>query len=152
MVKSAEKLRAEDQEARRATQAIFGLAVAPGGAVPVPDGPPAPGVANAARMSRGSFVDHWKGLTVKELERDRQPCTVTVQLYHTVSGGMPSPQDVMAAIDDLEGLYAACTSWNGHLADAGAAFMKNELTVGDVQAIAKKICDQPYGKLILNID
>merc|ERR1712050_214171 len=83
------------------------------------------GVANAARVSRGSLADHWGGLSVNEPKRDNgQRCTVTVQLYHTVSGGTPAPQDVMAAIDDMEALYDSCV-WTGHLADTGADFMKS---------------------------
>merc|ERR1712037_856364 len=34
--------------------------------------------------------------------------TVTVVLYNTIVGGVPSQRDVVAAIDDLEALYAAC--------------------------------------------
>merc|ERR1712151_514153 len=86
------------------------------------------GVSNAARVSRGSLADHWGGLSVKEPKRDNgQHCTVTVQLYHTVSGGTPAPQDVMAAIDDIESLYDSCTMWRGRLADEGANFMKSPL-------------------------
>jgi len=88
------------------------------------------GVANAARVSRGSLADHWGGLSVGEPKRDNgQHCTVTVQLYHTVSGGTPAPQDVIAAIDDMEALYDSCTAWRGRLADTGANFMKSPLKV-----------------------
>jgi len=102
-------------------------------------------VSNAARVSRGSIVDHWAGLTVKDPKRDHgQHCTVTVQFYHTVSGGTPSPQDVMAAIDDMEALYESCTAFHGRLADEGANFMKSELTVPDIVDIANKVVSQPY--------
>ena len=56
---------------------------------------------------------------------------------------MPSAEDVAAAIDDMEQLYAAC-GWTGRLADKGAAFMKKELTVADVQKIGAKLSEQPY--------
>ena len=52
-------------------------------------------------------------------------------------------EDVKAAVDDMENLYAAC-SWDGKLADDGANFMKAELTVKDAQDISKKMNEQPY--------
>ena len=50
---------------------------------------------------------------------------------------------VKAAIDDMEQLYASC-GWRGNLADAGAAFMKQELTVKQAAEIAAKVKEQPY--------
>ena len=45
--------------------------------------------------------------------------TVTVQLYHVVVGGVPSEEDVTAAIDDLENLYRACVEpWREDVAAA----------------------------------
>jgi len=66
-----------------------------------------------------------------------------VVLYNTVTGGVPSVEDVKAAVDDMEELYAAC-AWNGQLAEDGANFMKEELTVKDAIDICKKIQEQPY--------
>ena len=102
------------------------------------------GTSNAARVSRGTEKDTWSGLTVKNPKRDDQPITVTVVLYNTVAGGVPSEEDVFAAIDDMEKLYVSC-GWSGRLADAGAAFMKKELTVKDVMDIFKKVTSVPSG-------
>jgi hypothetical protein len=107
---------------------------------------PAPkvGSACAARVSRGSEFDTWKGLTAKTPKRNpSEHVTCTVVIYNAVSGGVPSEADVIAAIDDLEQLYAACST-NGHLADQQFDFMKKELTVKDANDIADKISAQPY--------
>ncbi|KAL3911515.1 MAG: hypothetical protein SGPRY_008664 [Prymnesium sp.] len=64
-------------------------------------------------------------------------------MYNTVAGGVPEVADVRAAIADMEQLYAAC-NWNGKLADAGAAFMKSELTASDSAKISAKLTEQPY--------
>jgi hypothetical protein len=102
------------------------------------------GTANAARVSRGSQYDTWDGLSVKKPTRDpRQHVTVTVVIYNTVAGGVPDVEDVLAAIDDMEQLYAAC-GWTGDLASEGAGFMKSALTVDDVVSIASKVSTQPY--------
>jgi len=102
------------------------------------------GKANAARVSRGTEVDTWHGLSVKAPERNRsEHITVTVVIYNTVAGGVPSAEDVEAAVDDMEALYAACGA-SGRLADVGFDFMKSELTVNDAQQIAEKIKTQPY--------
>eukprot|EP00316_Scyphosphaera_apsteinii_P004750 CAMPEP_0119314778 /NCGR_PEP_ID=MMETSP1333-20130426/34029_1 /TAXON_ID=418940 /ORGANISM="Scyphosphaera apsteinii, Strain RCC1455" /LENGTH=503 /DNA_ID=CAMNT_0007319977 /DNA_START=61 /DNA_END=1572 /DNA_ORIENTATION=+ len=105
---------------------------------------PRRGTANAARVSRGTFVDQWKGLEVKQPERDpTSHVTVTVVIYNTVAGGVPSIEDIRAAVDDMEALYASC-GWKGRLADAGADFMKAELTVADAATIGAKLTQQPY--------
>merc|ERR1711988_61299 len=107
---------------------------------------PAPkvGSACAARVSRGSEFDTWKGLTAKTPKRNpSEHVTCTVVIYNAVSGGVPSGADVIAAIDDLEQLYAACST-KGHLADQEFDFMKKELTVKDANDIADKISTQPY--------
>lgn len=102
------------------------------------------GRANAARVSRGSEHDTWAGLSVKEPKRnDSERVTVTVVIYNTVAGGVPSQEDVAAAVEDMEALYAQCV-WSGHLADDGADFMKAELTVADTLKIAQKVTTQPY--------
>jgi hypothetical protein len=106
--------------------------------------PPKKGTANAARVSRGSLHDKWSGLTQKAPKRDaHQHVTVTCVIYNTVAGGVPSVEDVKAAIEDMEQLYAAC-GWSGKLADGGADFMKSELTVNDVAKIATKVVTQPF--------
>jgi hypothetical protein len=83
-------------------------------------------------------------LSLKTPKRDaRQHVTVTVVIYNTVAGGVPEVEDVLAAIADMEALYAAC-GWTGELASEGADFMKSELTVNDVVQIASKASTQPY--------
>eukprot|EP00746_Dinoflagellata_sp_MGD_P162736 gnl/MRDRNA2_/MRDRNA2_90431_c0_seq1.p1 gnl/MRDRNA2_/MRDRNA2_90431_c0~~gnl/MRDRNA2_/MRDRNA2_90431_c0_seq1.p1 ORF type:complete len:468 (+),score=105.78 gnl/MRDRNA2_/MRDRNA2_90431_c0_seq1:92-1495(+) len=107
---------------------------------------PAPkvGSACAARVSRGSEYDTWNGLTAKTPKRNpSEHVTCTVVIYNAVSGGVPSEADVIAAIDDLEQLYAACST-KGNLADQQFDFMKKELTVKDANDIAGKISTQPY--------
>merc|ERR1719506_3218614 len=97
------------------------------------------GTANAARVSRGSEVDTWPGLSVTAPERNPgEHITVTVVIYNTVAGGVPSEADVVAAVDDMEELYEGC-NWNGRLAEEGANFMKAELTVADAQGIQAKV-------------
>merc|ERR1719230_644336 len=105
---------------------------------------PKVGTANAARVSRGSMVDKLNK-TVKIAKPTRDPSqhvTVTVVIYNTVAGGVPSMEDVKAAVDDMEALYASC-GWKGKLASAGASFMKKELTVKDAVDIHKKLTTQP---------
>lgn len=93
--------------------------------------PPAPvkieGVSRAARVSRGTEVDVWPGLTVKQPKRNAcDHVTVTCVIYNTCAGGVPAESDVFAAIKDLEELYKAC-EWSGRLAEQGAAFMKTNV-------------------------
>merc|ERR1719335_1861833 len=72
---------------------------------------PRSGVANAARVSQGSEHDVWSGLSVKDPERhSSEHVTITVVVYNTVADGVPSIEDVAAAVDDLEALYAACSA------------------------------------------
>merc|ERR1712167_60200 len=106
---------------------------------------PKVGTANAARVSRGSMVDKLNK-TVKIAKPTRDPSqhvTVTVVIYNTVAGGVPSMEDVKAAVDDMEQLYASC-GWKGRLAEQGADFMKEELTVKNVMDISEKLTTQPY--------
>merc|ERR1719152_441197 len=107
--------------------------------------PPRVGTANAARVSRGSMVDKVaRTVKIAKPQRDAsQHVTVTVVIYNTVAGGVPSAADVKAAVDDMEALYASC-GWKGRLASDGAAFMKKELTVKDAVDIHKKLTTQPY--------
>jgi len=105
---------------------------------------PSRGTANAARVSRGSEFDIWPGLSVEAPERNSsEHVTVTVVIYNTVADGVPGEADVMAAIDDLENLYAQCGA-SGKLADSTFDFMKEKLTGQDVQNISAKVCTQPY--------
>merc|ERR1719379_1116475 len=72
---------------------------------------PQVGSASAARVSRGTEFDTWKGLTAKTPKRNpAEHVTCTVVIYNAVSGGVPSEADVIAAINDLEQLYAACST------------------------------------------
>ena len=106
--------------------------------------PPRRGKASAARVSRGSQVDTWQGLSAKTPKRDaHQHVTVTVVIYNTVAGGVPGFEDVAAAIADMDALYASC-GWTGALASQGADFMKSELTVADALKIADQVAAQPY--------
>lgn len=105
---------------------------------------PSVGSASAARVSRGTEFDTWKGLTAKTPKRNpTEHVTCTVVIYNVVSGGVPSEADVIAAIDDLEQLYAACST-KGNLSDQQFDFMKKELIVKDANDIANKITTQPY--------
>merc|ERR1712179_542090 len=107
---------------------------------------PKEGVANAARVSRGTEVDTWEGLSVEEpVRNEHEHLTISVVIYFTVVGGVPSQKDVLAAIDDMEMLYDACKA-KGRLADDEFDFMKKELTVKDVVEISEKIVEQPVEK------
>merc|ERR1712014_425725 len=101
------------------------------------------GIANAARVSRGSEEDTWSGLTVETpVRNEHEHLTISVVIYSTVAGGVPSEKDVLAAIDDMEMLYNACNA-KGRLVNEEFDFMKKELTVKDVLDINKKITEQP---------
>jgi len=101
------------------------------------------GRSSAARVSRGSEFDVWSGLSVKEPKRhDSEHVTITVVVYNVVKGGVPSTEDVINAIDDLEKLYSAC-SGNARLADSSFDFMKQELQVKDMLDISAKVQFQP---------
>ena len=64
------------------------------------------GKANAARVSRGKEVDTWSGLTQENPNRNEtEHITITIVSYFTIAGGVPSEDDVVAAIDDMESLY-----------------------------------------------
>lgn len=111
------------------------------------------GKASAARVSCGALEDYWPGLTVKAPRRDtREHCTVTVQLYHVVTGGMPSVEDVKAAVEEMDMLYKACGGWHGQLAEKGADFMKAALQDEDVEGCLMKAWTQPAAKGLVSID
>eukprot|EP00339_Tiarina_fusa_P022059 CAMPEP_0117017846 /NCGR_PEP_ID=MMETSP0472-20121206/13878_1 /TAXON_ID=693140 ORGANISM="Tiarina fusus, Strain LIS" /NCGR_SAMPLE_ID=MMETSP0472 /ASSEMBLY_ACC=CAM_ASM_000603 /LENGTH=621 /DNA_ID=CAMNT_0004722327 /DNA_START=8 /DNA_END=1873 /DNA_ORIENTATION=- len=104
------------------------------------------GRSSAARVSRGSQVDTWGGLGVTHPKRHpTEHITVTIVMYHTCSGGVPTEADVRAAVDDLEALYRATTG-NGHLSSTAFDFMKSELTVGNMVDIHTKVALQPPPK------
>ena len=70
-------------------------------------------------------------------------CTGTVVLYNTVAGGVPTEEDVVAAIDDMEKLYDACSA-KGRLADPEFKFMKTDgLSAQAAAQIFEKITTQP---------
>ena len=105
-------------------------------------GPPKVGTSNAARVSRGTEEDTWQGLTKRDAERDAsQHGTITVTMYYTVVGGVPSVDDVKAAITDLDQLYKACPS-DKELVDCTE--ITSELTVKSLQDIQTKIATQGY--------
>jgi hypothetical protein len=107
------------------------------------ESPPPKGRSNAARVSRGSEFDVWNGLTVAQPKRNKsEHVTITIVIYNTCEGGVPTEEDVVAAIDDLEELYAAC-SVKGRLADATFDFMKEKLAVDDMVAVTTKLATQP---------
>jgi 14-3-3 protein epsilon len=84
------------------------------------------GTACAARVSKGSEFDVWDGLAVKVPQRNAaEHITCTIVTYNLVSGGAPSQEDIVAAIEDLEHLYASCTD-SGRLAEPKFNFMKEE--------------------------
>lgn len=100
------------------------------------------GKSSAARVSKGSFVDEWDGLTIQEPKRhSNEHCTATIVMYYTCNGGVPTSEDINAAIDDIEELYRGLEG-NGQLSDNQFDFMKSELTVKDVNDISKKIINQ----------
>merc|ERR1712228_882573 len=106
------------------------------------------GTANAARVSRGSKFDNWNGLRLTTPVRNPgEHITATIVIYFTVSGGVPKEEDVVAAIDDMEMLYASCND-HGRLANAEFDFMKSELTVKDMIDTKQKITQQPPNKQI----
>ena len=94
------------------------------------------GEANAARVSVGSRVAKDAGnhkLRVTEADSQqtlaRHPSehvTITVIFYYTVKGGVPSKEDVVRAIDDLESMYRATNA--ARLVDSTMDYMKGPLS------------------------
>jgi hypothetical protein len=110
---------------------------------------PKVGTSNAARVSRGSEEDTWKGLTKKDAKRDpSQHGTITVTMYYTVVGGIPSVDDVKAAVADLDQLYKACPS-DKKLVDCTE--ITSELTVKNMQDITTKVTTQAYQPPVKNV-
>jgi hypothetical protein len=87
-------------------------------------------------------VDVYPGLACRAPERDAgQHGTITITLYYTVAGGVPSEADVQSAIHDLEQLYQACPS-DKRLVDCTE--VTAELTVATMQDVKQKVVQQPY--------
>ncbi len=104
------------------------------------------GKSSAARVSRGTEVDSWEGLTVENPKRhENEHITATIVMYYTCSGGIPTQEDVKSAIDDLEELYRSVAT-SGSLSEDEFNFMKSELTVKDMADIEKKLTTQPPPK------
>ena len=63
------------------------------------------------------------------------------------AGGVPSLEDVKAAVEDMDHLYDQC-AWKGHLAEesvqGAAPYAKKELTLAQAQGIAEKLATQPF--------
>jgi hypothetical protein len=69
------------------------------------------GVSNAARVSRGSHHGIATPVPNRKPERDASMHgTITVTMYYTVVGGVPSAEDVRRAVEDLDELYKKCPS------------------------------------------
>eukprot|EP00928_Gymnodinium_smaydae_P066715 TRINITY_DN4967_c1_g3_i1.p1 TRINITY_DN4967_c1_g3~~TRINITY_DN4967_c1_g3_i1.p1 ORF type:complete len:446 (+),score=62.40 TRINITY_DN4967_c1_g3_i1:64-1401(+) len=110
------------------------------------------GRSSAARVSRGSEFDVWDGLSVKAPERNEsEHITITVVIYNTVADGVPSEEDVLRAIDDMEALYAS-TAKTGRLADAAFDFMKEPLKKQDMTEITTKLKFQPPSQPVTGFD
>ena len=62
-------------------------------------------------------------------------------MYHTVAGGVPSPADVDAAVQDIEALYKACAA-DKRLVDC------HEVTSGLAFDVAKRIIPVPLPGLV----
>jgi len=64
------------------------------------------GTSNSARVSLGSYYDCNYKLPKSKFERDPDSHgTITVTMYYTVVGGIPSEEDIMLAITDMNTLY-----------------------------------------------
>lgn len=79
---------------------------------------PMGGISSAARVSKGSVAsERAVEVDVNNYKRsDTEHITITVILYHVVKGGLPTQEDVIAAVTELDNLYASC-SWSGNLKD-----------------------------------
>jgi len=80
------------------------------------------GVSSAARVSKGSVaLEEAKEIDMTKLTRsDSEHITITVILYNVVKGGVPSEDDIIAAVAELDKLYSSC-SWSGNLKDISAS-------------------------------
>jgi hypothetical protein len=92
------------------------------------------GTSTAARVSRGTCVGPVTPHVFEPSCPKRDPTqhiTATIVLYYTVANGLPREADIVAAVHDLESLYASVDS--GHLADAKFDTFKDSK---DSQAVA----------------
>ena len=65
------------------------------------------GVSSSARISKGTVHGSYTKINIPDFKRDdSQHITITVILYNTVVGGVPTKDDVVAAVTELESLYA----------------------------------------------
>jgi len=78
---------------------------------------------------------------LSEITRAMVRDTLTFTDYRR--GKTVTEEDVQAAVDDLEQLYASCAA-DGRLGDSTFDFMKEELTVKDAVDITTKVKTQPY--------
>lgn len=107
-----------------------------------PGAAPVQGTSNAARVSRGTQEDVYHGVANRSMLRDpSQHGTITVTMYYTVAGGVPSPADIKSAVDDLDLLYKACPS-DKRLVDCSE--VTAELTVKAMQDVHQKVTTEPY--------
>jgi huntingtin len=79
------------------------------------------GISSAARVSKGSVASEPAiKVDTSVLKRsETEHITITVILYHVVKGGIPTREDVIAAVTELEQLYESC-KWSGTLKDISA--------------------------------
>jgi hypothetical protein len=79
------------------------------------------GSSSAARVSKGSIASEAaiKIDTSATKRSESEHITITVILYHVVKGGIPSKEDVIAAVSELDNLYSSCV-WSGTLKDISA--------------------------------
>jgi len=104
----------------------FGASNSPASIPAFPARAPRVGIASAARVSIGSFHDTWNGVANKTPRRDpSQHITITVVVYNTIAAGVPSASDVIAAVEDLERLYASTSVNPETLAGPGHDYMKD---------------------------
>lgn len=76
------------------------------------------GVSSAARISKGSVAsEKATEVDIEKLKRsETEHITITVILYHVVKGGIPTKEDVLSSVKELDQLYSSCM-WSGNLKD-----------------------------------
>lgn len=75
-------------------------------------------VSSAARVSKGTVASEYATEvdTTRIKRSETEHITITVILYHVVKGGIPTREDVISAVTELDQLYSSCT-WSGNLKD-----------------------------------
>jgi hypothetical protein len=68
------------------------------------------GQSSAARISKGSDAGIVVNVNSKDYKRASQHITITVMLYNTVKDGVPTEQDIMSAVAELDKLYIASSA------------------------------------------